>query len=134
MEDKLRFRGVQFEDEHKGYGADVLNLLEVKDFTKENKDVMITGIKKLVRRKNRNRFLMDFDEDMGILSDDDYENKWDFNEILHSTEDILQAEIKKENKDLASEYIDIEENDIISNEMRYMKRQLVLENLRTNGE
>jgi hypothetical protein len=77
---------------------------------------------------------MDFDEDMGILSDDDYENKWDFNEILHSTEDILQAEIKKENKDLASEYIDIEENDIISNEMRYMKRQLVLENLRTNGE
>ena len=55
------------------------------------------GVKNLLTNLKRKRDLQGFRHDFGVLEDHEYNDNFDFDDVLHSTEDIIQNEIKREN-------------------------------------
>ena len=71
--------------------------------------------------------LAQFDQEMGVLEDETYNQLWDFNDVLQSTEEIMKEEMEKEKRD-----VDITKEEL-SKKMQYIKRTLIIEDQRMHG-
>ena len=55
------------------------------------------GVKNLITNMKKKKALQGFRHDFGVLENQKYNDNFDFDDVLHSTEDIIQNEIKREN-------------------------------------
>lgn len=108
----------------------------MKDFQEDSTNVLKKGIKSLVERKTMLREIAEFDKlkDLGVLDDYIYNELFDFNQILYSTEDIIEDLIEEENLNLLSKYIDFDRKDLIKAQLNRIKIKTVLEDLKTDGD